>query len=299
VSEASVSEASVSEALAPAAGITGRPGRRRGRVSPVMVVCFLIVAGVVVMAVLGSAVAPYGPGAQNLAVALAKPSSAHWLGTDSLGRDVFSRLVAGARTAFIGPLVIAAGSMLLGNLLGLLAGYRGGRVDSVIMRWVDLMWSLPGLLVIIVVAGALGSGYWQAVALLIVLTVPFDTRIVRGATLEQVPRPYVEAARALGVPSRRIMVLHIWPNVAPVAVANSFLVFAGSLGFLAGLSFLGLGVAPGTPDWGLMLAEGETLLFANPVAVLAPGLMIVVTATSMNLIGDWLYERLSSQGTGR
>lgn len=299
MTEASVSDRNVSEALAPAGGITGRPGRRGGGVSPVMVVCFLIVAGVVVMAVLGSVVAPYGPGAQNLAIALAKPSGAHWLGTDSLGRDVFSRLVAGARTAFIGPLVIAAGSMLLGNLLGLLAGYRGGRADAVIMRWVDLMWSLPGLLVIIVVAGALGGGYWQAVALLIVLTVPFDTRVVRGATLEQVPRPYVEAARALGVPGRRIMVLHIWPNVAPVAVANSFLVFAGSLGFLAGLSFLGLGVAPGTPDWGLMLAEGEQLLFANPVAVLAPGLMIVVTATSMNLIGDWLYERLSSPGTGR
>jgi peptide/nickel transport system permease protein len=195
--------------------------------------------------------------------------------------------------------VIAAGSMVVGNLLGLLAGYRGGRVDAVIMRWVDLMWAIPGLLVIIVVSGAVGAGYWFAVALLVLLTVPFDTRIVRGATLEQVPRPYVEAAKTVGISDWRIMLLHVWPNVAPVAVANTFLVFAGSLITLSGLSFLGLGVHPGTPDWGLMLAEGRTLLFSNPVATLAPGAMIVVTAASMNLIGDWLYEQLSSRGATR
>jgi peptide/nickel transport system permease protein len=114
-----------------------------------------------------------------------------------------------------------------------------------------------------------------------------------------VPRPYVEAARTLGVPDRRIMFWHIWPNVSSVAAANAFLNFAGSLGFLAGLSFLGLGVSPGTPDWGLMLAEGETDLFVNPLAVLAPGAMIVLTATSMNLIGDWLQERLASRGATR
>jgi peptide/nickel transport system permease protein len=129
--------------------------------------------------------------------------------------------------------------------------------------------------------------------------VPFDTRVVRGATLEQTPRPYVEAARTLGVKDWRIMVWHIWPNVSPVAVANAFLNFAGSVGFLAALSFLGLGVPPGTPDWGLMLSEGLQDLFVNPVAVLAPGAMIVLTATSMNLIGDWLQERLSSRGAAR
>lgn len=274
--------------------------RARGRrVSAVMLVCFLVMAVVLVMVIFGSVIAPKNPGLQNPLNALAKPNGSHWLGTDSLGRDVFSRLIAGARTAFIGPLVIAAGSMVLGNLLGLWAGYKGGRVDSVIMRWVDLMWSVPGLLVIIVVAGTLGGGYWQAIGLLLILTIPFDTRVVRGATLEQAPRPYVEAARTLGVPGWRIMVWHIWPNVSPIAVANAFLNFAGSLTALAGLSFLGLGVAPGTPDWGLMLSEGLQDLFVNPVAVLAPGVMIVLTATSMNLIGDWLQERLSSRGAVR
>jgi peptide/nickel transport system permease protein len=281
------------------AGRGGRVAGRRRRGSWLIGACFAVVVLVVVMAALGSLIAPHDPNAQNPLQALARPSAAHWLGTDSLGRDVFSRLIAGARTAFIGPLVIAASSMLLGNLLGLLAGYRGGRVDAVIMRWVDLMWAVPGLLVIIVVAGALGSSYWLAVTLLIVLTVPFDTRVVRGAALEQTPRPYVEAARALGVPDWRIMIFHIWPNVSPVAVANAFLVFAGSLTALAGLSFLGLGVPPGTPDWGLMLAEGLQDLFVNPVAVLAPGVLIVLTAASMVLIGDWLQERLAGRGNAR
>jgi peptide/nickel transport system permease protein len=285
----------VSASVMPAAA--GLAARRRG--SFVIGACFVMVAAVVVMVLFGSLIAPHNPNAQNPLQALARPSAAHWLGSDALGRDVFSRLIAGARTAFIGPLLIASTSMLLGNLLGLWAGYRGGRIDAVIMRWVDLMWSVPGLLVIIVVAGALGGGYWLAVGLLVVLTVPFDTRVVRGATLEQTPRPYVEAARTLGVKDWRIMVWHIWPNVSPVAVANAFLNFAGSLTALAGLSFLGLGVAPGTPDWGLMLSEGLQDLFVNPVAVLAPGAMIVLTATSMNLIGDWLQERLASRGATR
>lgn len=282
-------------ARAPARAIRAR----RRRPSWVIVACFAIVAAVVVMVVFGSLIAPWNPDAQNPLNSLAQPGGAHWLGTDALGRDVFSRLIAGARTAFVGPLVIAGSAMVLGNLLGLWAGYRGGRVDTVIMRWVDLMWSVPGLLVIIVVSGTLGGGYWLAVGLLVILTIPFDTRVVRGAALEQAPRPYVEAARTLGVPGWRMMVWHIWPNVSPVAVANAFLNFAGSLTALAGLSFLGLGVAPGTPDWGLMLSEGLQDLFVNPVAVLAPGAMIVLTATSMNLIGDWLQERLSSAGEDR
>jgi peptide/nickel transport system permease protein len=188
---------------------------------------------------------------------------------------------------------------VLGSILGLLAGYRGGLAEALIMRWVDLMWAVPGLLVIIVVAGAFGGGYWLAVALLIVLTTPFDTRVVRGATVEQVPRPYVEAARALGVSDRRIMFLHIWPNISPIVVANTFLIFASTLVALSGLSFLGVGSKPGTADWGLMLAEHRSLIFVNPVTSLAPGAMIALTATAVNLIGDWVYERLSSRGATR
>ena len=275
------------------------PAGRRARPSAILVVCLVLVAGVLFLAIFGKFVAPQNPNAQDLAQALAKPGGAHWLGTDALGRDVLSRVLVGARTAVEGPLCIAAISMVIGNLLGLLAGYRGGVADTLLMRWVDFMLAVPSLLVIVVIAGALGSSYWLAVFVLAVLTVPIDARVVRGATIEQVPRPYVEAAKTLGVSNRRIMVQHIWPNVSAVAVANAFLIFAGSLVALAGLSFLGLGAPPGTADWGQMLGENRTLLFANPWAVLAPGAAIVLTAASVNLLGDWLYEWISSRGATR
>jgi peptide/nickel transport system permease protein len=277
----------------------GVSGRRRRTVSPVIWLSFFVVAGVLVMAVFGTLLAPHNQSAQHLTLIDAAPSGAHWLGTDALGRDVFSRVITGTRSAFFGPLVIAAASFVLGNLLGLFAGYRGGLADAVIMRWVDFMWALPALVILVVVAGAVGSSYWLAVVVLIVLTVPFDTRVIRGATLEQVPRPYVEAAKTLGVPTWKIMLFHVWPNVSPVAVANTCLVFAGSLVTLAGLEFLGLGLPPGSPDWGLMLSQNEALLFTNPLATIAPGVMIVLTAIAMNLIGDWIYEELTSRGAGR
>jgi peptide/nickel transport system permease protein len=272
---------------------------RSRRISPIIVICFLVVGTVIVMAVFGDRIAPQDPYAQDLNAVYQQPSGEHWLGTDALGRDVTSRIIVGARSAFVGPFVIAVFSALLGSILGLLSGYYGGRTDSFLMRYVDLMFALPGLLVIIVVAGAVGGGYWFSVGLLVILTFPFDLRMVRGATLEQVPRPYVEAAKTLGVRDWRIMLLHIWPNVSSVVVAQICLGFAGALVTLSGLSFLGVGLAPGTADWGLMLAEGRTLLFASPSGVLAPAIAIVLTATCMNLLGDWSYERIQSRGASR
>jgi peptide/nickel transport system permease protein len=272
---------------------------RKKRFSFIIALSFLVVAAVLVMAIFGALIAPYDPGEQDLSISLAKPSTDHWFGTDTLGRDVFSRVIAGARTAVIGPAVISTGAMLFGCLLGLLAGYRGRWVDASIMRWVDLMFALPGLLVLIVVVGAFGGGYWLGIAILLILVIPGETRIVRGVALEQTPRPYVEAAKTLGVSDKRIMLVHIWPNISATVLAQFFLTFAAILVGLSGLSFLGLGVAPGTPDWGLMLAESRLLLFANPVGTLAPGGMIVLTATATNLIGDWLYERLASRGATR
>jgi peptide/nickel transport system permease protein len=272
---------------------------RSRQVSWLIRFCFLVVATVIVMAALGSAIAPHDPYAQDLSAPLAEPSREHWLGTDALGRDVFSRIIAGARSAFLGPLVIALGSAALGGFLGLLAGFYRGRTDSFLMRYVDLMFALPGILIVIVVAGAFGGGYWFSVGLLVVLTMPFDMRMVRGATLEQMPRPYVEAAKTVGVADWRVMLFHIWPNVSSIVVVQIFLGFAAALVTLSGLSYLGLGFPPGTADWGLMLSESRTLLFANPIAVLAPAVAIVLTATCMNLIGDWSYERLSSRGATR
>lgn len=289
----------MSEALAAVEPSVATPGVRRRRPSIVVLVAFVVVGAVAVCAIFGGAVAPQDPSAQDLYATLAPPGGAHLLGTDDLGRDVLSRTIAGARTAVIGPLLIALGAMLIGNILGLWAGYNGGWIDATIMRAADLVYALPGVLVAIVVVGVLGGGYYLAVILLVILFCPFDTRLVRAATLEQRKRPYVEAARTLGLPRWRIMFLHIWPNVLPVAIANATLAFAFALVSLASLSFLGIGVGPGTADWGRMLSDSRTLLFENPWTALAPGIALVVTAASVNVIGDWLFERLSDRGQVR
>jgi peptide/nickel transport system permease protein len=289
-----VSEIAIAEAER---AVPRRAVRRRFR--PLIAACFLIVFIVSIFAIVGPWIAPHNPNATNLALGITKPSGSAWLGTDDLGRDILSRTIVGARTAMVGPILIAFGAMVLGNLLGLISGYRGGLTDSGIMRWVDLMYALPPLLVAIVIAGVLGSSYGLAVALLVILTAPYDTRIVRAATLEQRSLPYVEAARTLGLSDSRIMFRHIWPNIAPLVVANSFLNFAFSLVALSALSFLGLGAGPATPDWGRMLSDSRSLIFDNPWTALAPGAMIVLTAAAMNLIGDWLYETLSDRGRAR
>lgn len=261
-----------------------------------IVLCILFVALVVVCGVLGSRIAPHSPSAEDLAFGLHGPSASHLLGTDESGRDVLSRLIAGAQSALLGPIVVVLGAMVIGTAFGLWAGYRGGWVDSMVMRTVDLLYSLPGLLVAIVALGVFGGGYWVAVGVLVLLTAPYDTRLIRGATLGQRGLPYVDAARTLGLSSRRIMFRHIWPNVVPLIIANSFLNFAFTLVSLASLAFLGLGAGPGATDWGKMLNENLPVIETNPLAVLAPGIALILLALSMNLIGDWIYERLSDRG---
>ncbi|MGI8702600.1 MAG: ABC transporter permease [Nocardioidaceae bacterium] len=273
-------------------------GRTRSGPGLLIWLCWAIVIVVIFLALLGVQIAPDAD-TQDLATGVSGPSGTHWLGTDDLGRDVLSRVIVGTRTAFVGPVLITLGSGLLGSLLGLFAGYVGGLTDSVILRWADLMFALPGHLVAIVVVGVLGGGYYLAIAVLIVLSSPFDTRLIRAATLEQRPRAFIEAARVLGLPGRRIAVRHVLPNLVPLMIASVFLGFAYGLLALAALSFLGLGVPAGTPDWGRMLAESRSLLFENPWAALAPGAMLILTAASMNLIGDWLAERLSDRGRAR
>jgi peptide/nickel transport system permease protein len=285
---------------APDTGVLGLATRRgRRRPSLLIALSILIVALVVACALFGSLFAPDGANAQNLMLATQGPTAHHLLGTDDFGRDILSRVIVGARAAVIGPALIALGALIIGNSLGLIAGYRGGRADYFIMRLSDLVWALPGLLIAIVVVGIIGGGYYVAVTVLIILTFPIDARIVRGATLQQRNMPYVEAAVTLGLSSRRIMIRHIWPNLLPLVLANTFLNFAFSLVALSGLSFLGLGVPLNTPDWGGMLAQNLPLIQSNALACLAPAIALVLTATSMNLIGDWIYERLSDRGRAR
>jgi peptide/nickel transport system permease protein len=270
----------------PAPAATGRR-----RIPVIILLAMLLIAIVVVCALFAGAIAPDSPDTQRLLIGDKPPSAAFLAGTDLLGRDVLSRVIHGAWTALAGPIVIAVGAFSIATLLGLLSGYLGGLVDSAIMRWVDFMFALPGPLVAIVVVGVVGGGYWVAVLVLVILFTAPDTRIVRSAVLEQRPRPYIDAARSLGVSKTRILFIHILPNVLPIVLAYVLLNFAFALVNLAGLSFLGLGVQPGTPDWGRMLFENRNILFSNPVALLLPAAMIILTAVSMNLIGDWLAER--------
>ena len=267
----------------------------RTAIPAAIVIAFIIVAIVVICAFFGGSIAPDSPFTQRLQVGDVPPSAEFLAGTDLLGRDVLSRVIHGAWTALVGPVVVAAGAFSIATVLGLLSGYLGGAVDSAIMRWVDFMLALPGPLVAIVVVGVVGGGYWTAVTVLIILFTAPDTRIVRSAVLEQRPRPYIDAARALGVSKARILFIHILPNVLPIILAYVVLDFAFALVNLAGLSFLGLGVEPGTPDWGRMLFENRTILFTNPVALLLPAAMVILTAVSMNLIGDWLFARFTRQ----
>jgi peptide/nickel transport system permease protein len=270
-----------------------RRGLRRYGLNVSLLFCFLLMAVVVICAIFRSNIAPDDPFTQRLAVGDQPPSAEFVAGTDLLGRDVLSRVIHGARTALVGPIVVAAGAFAIATVLGLLAGYLGGWVDTLIMRWVDFMLALPGVLVAIVVVGVVGGGYWTAVTVLIVLFTAPDTRIVRSAVLEQRPLPYIDAARSLGISKRRILFIHILPNILPLILAYVALDFAFALVNLAGLSFLGLGVEPGTPDWGRMLFENRNILFTNPLGLLLPAGMIILTAVSMNLIGDWLFERLT------
>jgi peptide/nickel transport system permease protein len=215
----------------------------------------------------------------------------HPFGTDQLGRDIWQLAIAGTRSAVVGPIVIALGSMLIGLLLGTLAGYIGGTRD--------LLLALPTTLVALVVAGLVDGGYWVTVVVLIVLFSPTDIRMVRGAVIAQSTRPYIESAKVLQLSRRRIMFRHIVPNVLPIAVTTMLLNVAFALVAMSALSFLGFGVGPGTPDWGRQLSDGRDLLGQNWGAVVVPGVLIIVTAVAINLLGDWLQERAEQQAVAR
>ncbi|MGI5440205.1 ABC transporter permease [Streptomyces shenzhenensis] len=270
-----------------------KPRRRRPR--PFDLVLGALLALFVTMAALGQWALPHWD-EQDLVTGVGMPSGEHWLGTDGLGRDILQMCVAGARSTLVGAALVALGSMALGNILGLLAGYLGGWTDALVRRWADLLLALPALLVTLVVAGIGGGGYALAVCALVVLTSPGDIRLVRSAVLGQRHLAYVEAAEALGLSRTTVMVRHIWPNVLPVVVANTLLNFAGAIVSLSALSFLGLGVPPGAPDWGRMLAENRTLLYDNPSAALAPAVLVVLAALVLNLLGDRLLESFTDRG---
>lgn len=264
----------------------------RRQLPPLSVLIAAVVVAVVVVWVCFAGLIVPNSMAQNLTLgATGAWTPGHVFGTDDLGRDVLAMAIAGARSALVGPLVIAIGSAVVGIVLGSLAGYAGGWIDAVVSRWTDLVLALPGILLAIVVAGVVDGGYWATVALLIVLFSPSDIRIVRAAVLQERHKPYVEAPTVLGISRPRIVVRHILPNIRAVVLANLFLNIAYALVSMSSLSYLGLGVSPAQADWGRQLSDARNLLFTNGAAAIVPGVLIIATAGAINLLGDWFADR--------
>jgi peptide/nickel transport system permease protein len=266
---------------------------RRFRRHRTAVVSAVVLAVVVVCAALADLIAPHGATEQHLDRILESPSRDFLLGTDTLGRDNLSRILYGGRISLLVGGAVALISGVVGTTVGLVAGYYGRWADAVLMRAADTMLALPGLMVVIIAARILGDGVWDVVIVLAGITWMVPARIVRGKVLALKEREFVEAARALGAPNRRIIVRHLLPNLAGEVMVSVSLTVAAAILAESTLSFLGLGVsATRTATWGNMLGGNEGFVIIAPWLVWAPGLAIVVTALCVNFVGDGLRDSL-------
>jgi len=260
----------------------------------------LIVGGAIatmlaVIAVIGPMVVRADPLAIDLPHAFARPSPAHWLGCDSLGRDVLARILWGARLSLKVAIVVVTFSLIVGGLIGGSAALAGGRVDNLVMRAVDIVMAFPGFLLAIALAAILGPGLADLMIALTAMGWTGYARLVRGEVLALRERPYIEAARALGADGRRLLLRHLLPGVAgPLAVRATFGV-GGIIVAEAALSFLGLGVPAPAPSWGNMLQAGQPFLLVAPYLTTAPGVAIGLAVLGFNLLGDGLAKAISDR----
>jgi peptide/nickel transport system permease protein len=222
----------------------------------------------------------------------APPSLENWLGTDSLGRDIWSRIVFGASNAMLVALVTIPAQMILGIFFGALPGYYGGKLDNLVMRLNDAAMSFPGLIVFLALMAVLGAGLWQCILALILGWTPSLIRMIRGLVLSERERDYVKAARLIGENNFRIIFRQIIPNVSSPLIILATIRTGGTILAFAGLTFLGLGPPPPAPSWGLMLSEARDLLEAAPLVAVWPGLAISITVLAVNLLGDGLRDVL-------
>ena len=273
------------------------PGLARLWRSRYTIVGLAILGGLIGLAVFADQIAPYGPNRMRPTERLQAPSAAHPFGTDDLGRDILSRAVFGARlTITIGAVVVPL-SLLLGVPLGVAAGYYP-RLDGIIMRVVDGLMAFPAVLFAITLMAALGPSVLNVIIALSLAYAPSAARLSRGSTLAVQAMTYVEAARALGVPDRRLIVRHVLPNIfAPLLVLASF-TFAVSVLTEAILSFLGAGAPPSVASWGTMVAEGRNFIEAAPWLMFFPGCCIAIVVMGLNLLGDGLRDLLDPRLRG-
>lgn len=257
---------------------------------PVGVVGLTIVTGLVVLAIFGQQLAPYDASAQDIANRFQGPTAEHWLGTDALGRDLFSRILVGARIAMLVALPGVLAALLLGMLIGTIAGFLGGRMDRALIVLMDALQAFPSVVLALVLVAVLNSSLTNLAVVVAVTFAPQFARVARASVLTLREQPFIEAERALGVGSLRIMRVHVLPNI----LAPLFILFAmnipSAITVEAGLSFLGMGVQPPTPSWGVLLRDGFDSLYSAPWAVIFTGIAISLTTIGFTALGETLRD---------
>jgi len=252
----------------------------------------VIVGVAVIAAVIGPVVAPFDTASQDLPLRLTGPSLRHWFGLDELGRDILSRVLAGARISLLVGLVVVSISSAVGILVGAIAGYFGGRVDEALSRIIDVLLAFPGLLLAIAMVAVLGPSLSNVVIALSLIGWVGYARLVRGQVLRARELEFVQAARALGARTPRVLLRHVIPTALPAVSVQATLGMGGAILAEASLSFLGLGVQPPTPSWGTMLNYGRIHLLDAPHLTIFPGLAIAVLVLGFNFLGDGLRDAL-------
>ncbi len=247
---------------------------------------------VLLAAALAPYLAPCDPYEQDLGNALKPPSAAHLLGTDRYGRDMLSRVIVGAQTTIFSALLLVVVITAVGSAVGVLCGYRGGKVDAFLMRTSDVFLAFPGMVFAIAVASVLSGGVLNAVLALACISWPKYARIARGQVMAIKNAPYIAAAKLAGSGTGKILLRHVAPNIAGPVIVTAVLDIGTMIMEIAGLSFLGLGAAPPMAEWGSMMSNGRSMLQTSPWVILAPGCAIFLTVMLFNLVGDTVRDML-------
>lgn len=266
--------------------------RKRFLKNRLAVMGLVIVCGLLIAAICAPILAPHDPGLQDLPAKRTAPGKRFLLGADEFGRDILSRIIYGTRVALLVGTVSVGIALAMGLLFGILSGYLGGMIDSLISRGMEILLAFPYLLLAIAVASALGPGVLNTTLAVGIWAMPAFTRIVRASVLSLREMDYVQAARAMGAPTRAILWRHLLPNFLSTLIVYSTLYMANAILVEAALSFLGLGVQPPTASWGLMVATGRDFLLSAPHITTIPGLAIMLAVLGFNLLGDGLRDAL-------
>ena len=280
--------------------ITVRKQKIRKNHARAKLIFFLILTAVLLLiAAFAKYLCPYDPYTQDLTLAQKAPCPEHLLGTDRYGRDMLSRVITGSTVSIYGTLILVAVITVVGTVIGILCGWRGGKTEAVLMRISDLFLAFPGLVFALAVAAVLGGGIQNAIIALAVISWPKFARLARGLTLTQKASPYLMAAKLSGSSTGKLLIKHILPNIAGPILVTAVLDIGTMMMELAGLSFLGLGVQPPMAEWGSMINDGRSMLQISPWMVLAPGLAIFITVIVFNLFGDTLRDYMDPKERAR